>query len=140
MRVVAANSGCCGIKIIRDIPSDPATFVQYFGSSGHDEDQITTEPDPYSSWEELPPFKGEAHELIKLFVANIQERRPHGMIEINLVTERSYNYEDEDEEIIEENSYAPDAWRPYLTALGFTEVEFVNDNSGNIIHHFTLIY
>jgi hypothetical protein len=149
MRVVACSSGCCGIKHIRDFPAQPTDRVWVGQSEGHDEDQCTGEPPAYKSWnvskkDELKPNAGE---YFVSLVKHIRERRPHGMITVNLVA-----YNDHDEDYCEDdaddwnfdhgqysNYYVKD-WRPILEKLGFEEQTFYNSNSGNRIHHFTLTY
>lgn len=152
MRVVASNCGCCGIKHIRDFTRSPDDYVYANQSSGHDEDQSSSSPEPYGNWDNhIPSLAGNhpAGEVFKALVEQIKERRPSGMITLNLVAEEDYHGwccedcngpkslwtggSDFDYEQIEN-------WHPLLTELGFDKVTFKNSNSSNEIHHYTLVY
>ncbi len=145
-RVVASNCGCCAVKHIRDFTNRPDyTFFYIDNDGGHDEEQSSSQPEPYENWaqplDEKPANAGDAFRAI---VAQIKHRRPAGLITCNLVTEEEYHCCDgyncgcSGEKFM--NSAQPDAWRPIMTELGFSEISFPNSNSGNIIHHFTLVY
>lgn len=160
MIVVADNSGCCAIKHIRNFAHHPdATQYLNTTSHGHDEDQCSSSPPAYDNW--LNTTEGfttpmKAGDALREIVKQIKERRPQGMITINLVA----NAEDEDSWCCEEcngdydewrernasdeetafDTAQVDAWTPLLTELGFTDVAFINSNSRNRIHHFTLVY
>ncbi len=148
MKVVASSCGCCGIKHIRDFTDSPHDSADnYFNSEGHDEDQSSSQPEPYEAWnnslETTPKTQGEWFEGL---VTQIKNRRPSGMITVNLVSR------DEEEYCCEDCHGDPDdfksgfndtqvqAWKPLLTEQGFNEVAFINSNSDNRIHHFTLVY
>lgn len=140
MKVVCDSSGCCGIKHIRNFER-PAARLYVHRSEGHDEDQSTSEPEPYEPWEDnlnkkVFPNTMTYENYFRALISQITERRPKGMITVNLVSEQEID--DDGEEYFDRSMVK--AWRPILTELGFTEVEFINSNSDNIIHHFTLIY
>lgn len=159
MRVVADNSGCCGVKIIRDLQwSTPANELRYKDNlygEGHNEDEDTSEPRPYARWD-----RNSATSLKNVLtygdfffylVNQIKERRPSGMIIVNLAApEESCDecfcecggeccgeccgecggFDDDDVA----------RWRPLLVEAGFKEVTFINSNTGARIHQFTCIY
>lgn len=133
MRVVCCSSGCCGIKHIRDFHRLPSKEGGHWCTKGHSEDTSTTEPDAYSDFLDVPTMTCTEEEYFRLLVSLTKEKRPSGMITVNLATED----EDEDERYA---SPFVDAWRPIFLDEGFREVKFTNSNTGNIIHHFTLIY
>lgn len=156
MKVVASNCGCCAIKHIRDFEESP-NFYGHCHGYGHNEDQSSTAPEPYYNWSHYSAASGEeAGEVFKALVADIKRRRPAGMITANLAAyvleEDGYCCEDcngmsESEwdslrcgEGPHYNSEQVDAWRPLFEAEGFQEQTFLNSNSGNRIHHFTLVY
>lgn len=160
MRVVACNSGCCAVKHIRDFTKTPEEKVYYEGS-GHDDDQNTSEPDPYENWAEeigLPTSQMnwyKAGDLFRALVEQIKIRRPAGIITVNLVAEHLYDeeyccfdcngcsreeWEAKDHSDEEFNDRQIRAWQPLLDELGFTKVVTRNSNSENQIHHYTLVY
>lgn len=164
MKVVCDSSGCCAIKHIRDFygiyPNEELRSQQLKNiteSEGHDEDQNTNEPRAYKNWiigSDLPVIRT-GKELLLAYIAQIKERRPQGMITINLVEERecdddyccedcngmtrqewdrTHSYE------ITYSTYTTDMWDKILKREGFSRVDFINSNSGNRICHYTLIY
>ncbi len=151
-RVVASNCGCCAVKHIRDFTHRPDnTFFYLDSDGGHDEEQSSSTPEPYENWAQpLAEKPANAGDAFRAIVAQIKHRRPAGLITCNLVTEEEDHGCDgcdgwdgwdcgcDGENFM--NSEQPDAWRPIMTELGFSETTFPNSNSGNIIHHFTLAY
>jgi len=141
MRVVADAGGCCGIKIIRDFYSTTIrgplsqNYEKHMSpSKGHDEDQRTLCPFELAdagSWHKWPwPKKGEdedtpltAGEVFDRLVSQIKERRPAGLILVNLV----------------HNGFVKN-WDKFLFERGFTREDFYNSNSGNTVSHYKLIY
>lgn len=155
MQVVASNCGCCAVKHIRDFPVRP-DLKCYITSAGHDEEQNSTMPSAYTAWNYEGADKlitGE--EAFRMLVAEIKQRRPAGIITLNLVEDFEGYYDDyccedcngcSEEEWKEKQGEAGyddrmiRAWDPLLTELGFTSVVVRNSNSGNKIHHYTLVY
>lgn len=150
-RVVASNCGCCAIKHIRDFTSHPENAF-YLDPQGHDEDQSSSAPKPYDNWAyELKETPENAGEAFKAIVAHIKDRRPSGMITCNLVEERcelddyccedcNGLYEDWEEDCPLFDDSQIRAWQPIMDKLGFIKVVFLNSNSSNKIHHYTLVY
>jgi hypothetical protein len=144
-RVVADNSGCCAIKHIRDFcssPKLPSRYIYLYGE-GHNDDQTSSQPEAYKNWAEKLDEKPEtAGDMFKAIVSQIRYRRPAGMITVNLVEENDYCCDDEDCDYGNRHwdRDQVDEWHPLLTELGFTSVKFMNSNSGNMIHHYTLVY
>ncbi len=138
-RVVASNCGCCAIKHIRDFTSSPKSKSFYLDPYGHDEDQSSTAPEPYANWayalKETPENAGEA---FKAIVAQIKDRRPSGMITCNLVEEFGDDSDEDGHGEFDDSQIK--AWQPIMDELGFTKVVFLNSNSENKIHHYTLVY
>ena len=161
MRVVCDSSGCCGIKHIRDFygcdPDDRIRNNSHYQSTGHDEDQSTSEPAAYKNWIRgyyLPKGITTNKELFLAYVAQIKERRPQGMITINIIEQReSDEYCCEDcnnmtraewdrthSTDLEYDTRETDMWDPIFRKEGFTRVDFINSNSSNRICHYTLVY
>lgn len=140
MRVVCCSSGCCGIKHIRDFFYSPEEIIRLRESEGHEEDTYTTEPSAYAQVTPIDEDTADyypSYEVLKILVEKTKRYRPSGMITVNLESTIEID-DDYDTEYIDHGKV--DAWRPYLTDLGFTETTFTNSNSGNIVHHFVLIY
>lgn len=155
LRVHASNCGCCAIKHIRNFPWNPDDHVYNADSysSGHDEDQSSSTPEAYEEFLHRPSLHPADNygELFLKVVEQIREKRPAGMITCNLVDEL---IECEDSECQcwyggdcdtrndpQYNTGMVDRWRPWLEQAGFKdEAVFLNSNSGNRIHHFTLVY
>ncbi len=154
MKAVASNCGCCAIKHVRDFPDSPE-HPCHISIDGHDEDQISSSPEPYSSWlEEDDDLQlsnnmrgGEAFRAI---VAQIKRRRPAGLITLNLTADSDSDYCCEECNGCSRSEYDANnsgydesqirAWSPILEELGFTCQTVLNSNSGNRIHHYTLVY
>lgn len=139
MKVVADNSGCCAIKHIRNFQYSPAASVYIDDEeTGHDEDQESSAPEPYENWADGSQLEGytNGEKALRHYVAEIKRRRPAGMITINLTDDCN---EDGDGNLAYCTSRT-EAWGPLLEELGFTSVTFLNSNSGNRIHHYTLVY
>lgn len=129
MRVVCCSSGCCGIKHIRDFPDSPDTRTSIPASAGHDEDQVSTGPDPYEPIVHIPErIHMPASEALAYLVNLTKDKRPSGMITVNLA------------DVDDEDNLIADNWRDVLFSLGFKETTFLNSNSENVVSHFTLIY
>ena len=137
MRVVCCSSGCCGIKHIRDFYRFPYVESTFYSTEGHNEDVLTSEPDAYADFLDVPALVCTEEEYFRLLVRLTKEKRPAGMITANLVTE--VDNDDDDDEMRHDSPFV-DAWRPIFLDEGFQEVKFTNGNTGNIIHHFTLTY
>lgn len=139
MKVVADNSGCCAIKHIRNFPYSPDVSC-YIDTSerGHDEDQESSAPEPYENWADAKKIESHMNgeKLLRHYVEEIKSRRPAGMITINLTDD----CDEDDDGNRTFNTSRTDAWGPLLEELGFTDVIFLNSNSGNLIHHYTLVY
>jgi hypothetical protein len=156
LRVVASNSGCCAVKVIRDFPDSPEAVISVQARGGHNEDEYTSEPQAYANWiDTLQSESGtrSAGEEFRRIMKQIQYRRPAGIIEINLAADWQEN--DDDYYCCEEcdgprDAYDADheeyddsvvqAWEPIFDEYGFTKIVALNSNSGAQIHHYTLAY
>lgn len=144
MKVVADSSGCCGIKHIRDFYGRPdRIYRSMVTSDGHDEDQTTSEPPAYDMLLEITPDDIESRtyeEAFLFYLERLKFVRTAGMVTVNLASEPGGPAGCGCCDDFEPDSDLVDEWRPIFLREGFTEVTFKNSNSGNIIHHFTLIY
>lgn len=153
LRVVASNSGCCAVKIIRDFPYSPEVTIHVTDDGGHDQDEISTEPNAYMDWlRERRTGYQKAGDEFRWVMDQIQRRRPAGIIEINLAAD----WQDPDEDYCCEECNGPreaydadrekydtslvEAWEPIFDEYGFTKIVALNSNSGAQIHHYTLAY
>lgn len=137
LKVVASNCGCCGVKHIRDFPQSPNdTVYPDKWDDGHDEDEVSTEPEPYVNWinHEDFPQSMKAGDAFEMIMKQIKSRRPMGMVTLNLAADvEPYTDDEFDDTQVK-------AWRPLLIDNGFTEVVFMNSNSSNRVHHFYRAY
>lgn len=154
MRIICCSSGCCGVKHIRDFPSRPSDGLPISLSDGYDDDGGTSNP-PTTRWEivteEDRKTLNTAEDYFRFLIAQLQRRRPHGLVTLNIASEINGDYCCEDcdgpyEEWLEGYGEADfdteqvDAWRPIFKELGFSERTFINSNTCNQIHHFELAY
>lgn len=141
MRVVASNSGCCAIKIIRDFYGKPESRQFVNKLQGHEEDCISTEPAPYANWADTRGFPESMpnSELFLAYVKQIKERRPAGRIEVNLAADWCEGDDYDDYEPYWDEGIIPE-WREIFEKAGFKEEIFYNSNSGARIHQFSLTY
>lgn len=138
MRIVPSNSGCCGVKYIRDFPR-PDKMMSAINRDEWDDynpEGDTSEPDaPY-----LCLFEGKAPEetavdRLKRFVTFLQETRGEGRIEVYLgpvkTSKMCANCN------CSSHCAQYPLWRPILLDLGWKELpNFHNGNSGNDVGHF----
>ena len=131
MEVVCDAGGCCAIKTIRDLQySSPDLWGSLPESKGHDHDQNTTATADlfYEPWQHVSESRAKSkmthREMFMFLFDQIRERRPAGMIIVNLASYGSYSTR----------------WEKILTSLGFKSTKLFNSNSCNEVIQYSLIY
>lgn len=142
MRIVPSNSGCCGVKYIRDFPW-PGRIMSAISCGeydGYNYEGDTSEPDgPYECL-----YRGDAPEETALerfdrFVSFLKETRPSGCIEVYLAPVGGRTKCEGCSCSVNCDQYP--LWKPLLLERGWKELDtFVNSNSGNEVGHFVLKY
>lgn len=139
MRIVPSNSGCCGVKYIRDFPH-PDKMMSAINREEWDEynpEGDTTEPDdPYSCIFEGKAPEETAVERLKRFLRFLQETRCDGRVEAYLAPVAVNKPMCGDCNCGAHCAQYP-LWRPILLELGWKELpSFHNGNSDNYVGHF----
>ena len=147
MKIVPSNSGCCGVKYIRDFPN-PYVKVPAFSLAIDDDnpEANTSAPEPYDNL-----FRGEAPresavDRFDRYLAYLKETRPSGIIQVYLASSygTSEAFEEYGEDCATCECYvaceAHWTWHDILIARGFTSERAMNSNSGNYIWCWTLTY
>lgn len=143
MRIVPSNSGCCGVKYIRDFPG-PYLLMSAISRceyNGYNDEGSTTEPDdPYECLYCGDAPKETALERFDRFVSFLKETRPSGCIEVYLAPVGVLPGECEGCGCsVHCNQY--NLWKPLLLERGWKELDtFINSNSDNEVGHFVLKY
>lgn len=140
MRIVPSNSGCCGVKYIRDFPR-PDKMMSAFSREDWDEynsEANTTEPaEPYGCLFRGTAPKETAVERLKRFVQFLRETRGDGRIEVYLAPIKTSESCDGCNCGAHCDQYQ--LWQPILLEMGWKELpSFHNGNSGNSVGHFYL--
>lgn len=144
MRLTASNSGCCGVRYIRDFPRLDM-ILPAIEKSGYTYDvNNTSEPAPYLDLSPVSPAET-ALERFKRLVAFVQEKQEGGIIQCYLAVSGSIDDSDARYAGCNDcgcrancNSYP--MWKPILEEMGFTMQHFFNSNSENDCAVFTLVY
>ena len=140
MRIVPSNSGCCGVKYIRDFPRpDKMMYALNLPEwAEYNPEGDTTEPTgPYDCIFEGKAPKETAVERFKRFVRFLQETREDGRIEAYLGPVKTSERCESCNCLSHCDQYP--LWRPILLELGWKELPtFYNGNSGNHVGHFYL--
>ena len=131
MKIVCDAGGCCGIKTIRDVQySFPAGMGRFEeASEGHDNDEITTDTRDLfcEPWQRITEEQCQQsmtnHDMLLFLIAQIKERRPAGMILVNLSEGGFFS-----------------SWAEILGGLGFERTKLFNSNSCNAVVQFRLVY
>lgn len=140
MRIVPSNSGCCGVKYIRDFPRPDNKMSALLREDwdGYNYESDTSEPDaPYKCL-----FRGKAPEetaveRLKRFVAFLQDTRESGRIEVYLAPVKTEVRCGSCNCGVHCDQYP--LWQPILLEMGWKELpSFQNGNSCNIVGHFYL--
>lgn len=138
MRIVASNSGCCGVKYIRDFPRPDRMMAEInldVWEENHEGN--TTEPsNPYGCLFEGKAPKETALERFKRFVQFLRDTRADGRIEVYLAPVRQTGEGCGDCGCGAHCQQYP-LWQPILLELGWKELPpFFNGNSENTVGHF----
>ncbi len=144
MRLTASNSGCCGVRYIRDFPQ-PGRMLPEIEESGYTfEINNTSEPEAYLDLSPVAPREA-ALERFKRLVAFVQKKQKAGIIQCYLAVSGSIKEYNEPYAGCANcnchthcNSYP--MWKPILEEMGFTLQHFFNSNSENDCAVFTLVY
>lgn len=144
MRLTASNSGCCGVRYIRDFPRLDKILPSVRRSGYTNEVNNTSEPAAYLDLSPVCPSET-ALERFKRLVDFVQKKQQGGIIQCYLAVSRAI--EDYNEYYVgcgdcgchaHCNSYP--IWKPILEEMGFTLQHFFNSNSENDCAVFTLVY
>lgn len=142
MRIVPSNSGCCGVKYIRDFPRPERIMSRLDREeySDHNEEGDTTEPDePYECLYRGDAPKETALERFDRFVNFLKETRPSGCIEVYLAPVAGRDSCESCDCYSNCDQYS--LWKPLLLERGWKELDtFINSNSDNEVGHFVLKY
>lgn len=142
MRIVPSNSGCCGVKYIRDFPRPERIMSRLDREeySDHNEEGDTTEPDePYECLYRGNAPKETALERFDRFVNFLKETRPSGCIEVYLAPVAGRDSCEGCDCYSHCDQYR--LWKPLLLQRGWKELDtFINSNSDNEVGHFVLKY
>lgn len=142
MRIVPSNSGCCGVKYIRDFPR-PGRIMSAISREeydGYNYEGDTSEPDePCECLYRGDAPKETALERFDRFVSFLKETRPSGCIEVYLAPVGSRTQCEGCDCSTNCDQYP--LWKPLLLERGWKELDtFVNSNSYNEVGHFVLKY
>lgn len=140
MRIVASNSGCCGVKYIRDFPR-PDLMLSAINRDEWDDynpEGDTTEPDrPYTCIFEGKAPEETAVDRLKRFVTFLRVTRENGRIEVYLGPVKTSERCGHCNCGTHCDQYP--LWQPILLELGWKELPtFYNGNSSNHVGHFYL--
>lgn len=140
MRIVPSNSGCCGVKYIRDFPRPDkkmSALLREDWDKDNDEADTTEPAAPYKClfWGKAP--EETAVERLKRFVEFLQDTRESGRIEVYLGPVKTSERCKGCNCITHCDQYP--LWQPILLEMGWKELpSFHNGNSGNLVGHFYL--
>lgn len=141
MRIVPSNSGCCGVKYIREFPRPDKKMAALLREDWdeYNYEADTTEPDaPYECLFRGTAPEETAVERLKRFVEFLTETRESGRIEVYLAPVKKLRDSCDDCGCLSHCEQYP-LWQPILLDLGWKELpNFHNGNSGNDVGHFYL--
>lgn len=144
MRLTPSNSGCCGVRYIRDFPHLDRMLPAIEQNGWTCDVNDTSEPDAYLDLSPICPSET-ALERFRRLVNFVQQKQEGGIIQCYLAVSGDIKNYDERYTgcggcgcTANCNSYP--IWKPILEEMGFTMQHFFNSNSENDCAVFTLVY
>lgn len=144
MRLIPSNSGCCGVRYIRDFPAPHRILMENSEDNYDYKVNDTTEPKAYLDIS--PPRPSEtAEERFLSLVQACKDRQAAGIIQCYVAANGDSSGRTLEEASCQDCGCIAHCeslllWRPIFEKAGFEEQLFFNSNSENDCAVFTLVY